>query len=100
MAFAIQRDILDAARPVEKERHDLRRSIVVATATDGYVAVFSWAEFYLSPIGEGAIVVFERDGAPLAANEGPFALESLKDAQAGPRHVKWLERIELRRVGN
>ena len=94
------RDVIAAAKPVEKERHDLRRSIVVATATDGYQTVFSWAELFLSPIGDGAMVVFERDGAPLAANEGPFAIVSLKDSQPGPRHVKWLERLELRRVAN
>ena len=99
-AGVLLRDVIAAAKPVEKERHDLRRSIVVATATDGYVAVFSWAELFLSPIGDGAMVVFERDGAPLAANEGPFAIVSLKDTQPGPRHVKWLERLELRRVAN
>ena len=31
----------------------LRRSVVIATARDGYKAVFSWAELYLSPIGDG-----------------------------------------------
>ena len=77
-----------------------QRARVVGTATDGYVAVFSWAELFLSPIGDGAMVVFERDGASLAANEGPFAIVSLKDTQPGPRHVKWLERLELRRVAN
>jgi DMSO/TMAO reductase YedYZ molybdopterin-dependent catalytic subunit len=99
-AGVLLRDVLAAARPVEKERHDLRRSIIVATATDGYQAVFSWAELFLSPIGDGAIVVFERDGAPLAASEGTLALVSLKDTQPGPRHVKWLERIEIRRVAD
>ncbi len=99
-AGVLLRDVIAAAKPVEKERHDLRRSIVVATATDGYMTVFSWAELFLSPIGEGAMVVFERDGAPLAASEGPFAIVSLKDTQPGPRHVKWLERLELRRVAN
>jgi DMSO/TMAO reductase YedYZ molybdopterin-dependent catalytic subunit len=94
------RDVIAAAKPVERERHDLRRSIVVATATDGYRTVFSWGELFLSPIGDGAMVVFERDGAPLAANEGPFAIVSLKDTQPGPRHVKWLERLELRRVAD
>ncbi len=92
------RDVLAAAKPVEKERHDLRQSIVVATATDGYKAVFSWAELLLSPIGDGAFVIFERDGAPLAPNEGPLALVSLRDTQPGPRHVKWLAKIELVRV--
>ena len=47
-------------------------------------------------IGEGAMIVYERDGAPLADNEGPLALVSLKDLRPGPRHVKWLQSIELR----
>jgi DMSO/TMAO reductase YedYZ molybdopterin-dependent catalytic subunit len=92
------RDVLTSAKPVEKERHDLRRSIVVVTASDGYQAVFSWAELYLSSIGDGALIIFERDGAALPASEGPLALVSLHDTQPGPRHVKWLEKIEIRRV--
>jgi len=99
-AGVLLRDVLAAAKPVERERHDLRRSIVVATATDGYKAVFSWAELFLSPIGDGAMVIFERDGASLPASEGPLAIVSLKDTQPGPRHVKWLERLEVRRVGD
>ena len=94
------RDVIAAAKPVEKERHDLRRSVVVVTARDGYTVVFSWAELFLSPIGAGAMVVLERDGEPLAPNEGPLALVSLRDSQPGPRHVKWLEKIELRRVSD
>ena len=94
------RDVLTSAKPVEKDRHDLRRSIVIATATDGYQAVFSWAELFLSPIGEGALVIFQRDDAPLPASEGPLALVSLRDTQPGPRHVKWLAKIELRRIGD
>ena len=94
------RDVLASAKLIEKERHDLRRSIVVVSATDGYQAVFSWAELFLSPIGDGALVIFERDGAPLPASEGPLALLSLRDLQPGPRHVKWLEKIEIRRIGD
>ena len=94
------RDVLNSAKLIEKERHDLRRSIVVATATDGYQAIFSWAELFVSPIGDGALVIFERDGAPLPANEGPLALVSLRDTQPGPRHVKWLAKLEIRRVSD
>jgi len=90
------RDVLDRAKLTEKNRFDLRRSVVIATATDGYRAVFSWAELYLSPIGDGALVVYERDGAALADTEGPLALVSLKDTRTGPRHVKWLRSIEVR----
>jgi hypothetical protein len=46
------------------------------------------------------MVIFERDGAPLSSSEGPLAIVSLKDRQPGPRHVKWLERIEIRRIAN
>ena len=94
------RDVLERAKPVEKDRFDLRKSIAIVTASDGYRAVFSWAELYLSPIGDGALVVYERDGAPLADAEGPLALVSLKDTRPGPRHVKWLRSVELRVVGD
>ena len=99
-AGVLLRDVLTSAKPVEKQRHDLRRSIVVATASDGYQAVFSWAELFLSPIGDGALVIFERDGAPLPESEGPLALVSLRDTQPGPRHVKWLQKIDIRRVAD
>jgi hypothetical protein len=41
-------------------------------------------------------VVYERDGKALVDDEGPLALMSLKDTRPGPRHVKWLQSIELR----
>jgi DMSO/TMAO reductase YedYZ molybdopterin-dependent catalytic subunit len=94
------RDVLDRAGPVEKHRFDMRRSIIIATASDGYRAVFSWAELYLSPMGDGVLVVYERDGAPLSDDEGRIALISLKDSRPGPRHVKWLQAIELRTLAD
>jgi len=94
------RDVLDRAKPVERNRLDFRRSVVIATASDGYRAVFSWAELYLSPIGDGVLVVYGRDGAPLADDEGRISLVSLKDTKPGPRHVKWLQSIELRVLGD
>jgi DMSO/TMAO reductase YedYZ molybdopterin-dependent catalytic subunit len=94
------RDVLERAKPVERKRLDFRKSIVIATASDGYRAVFSWAELYLSPIGDGALVVYERDGTPLADDEGKIALVSLKDTRPGPRHVKWLQSVELRVLGD
>ena len=81
-----------AARPAPKHRRRIRDRRLQA--------IFSWAELFLSPLGDGAIVVFERDGAPLPASEGPLAIVSLNDTQPGPRHVKWLERIEIRRVAD
>jgi DMSO/TMAO reductase YedYZ molybdopterin-dependent catalytic subunit len=90
------RDVLDRAKPAERNRFDLRRSVVIATASDGYRAVFSWAELYLSPIGEGVLIVYQRNGAALTDDEGPLALVSLNDTRPGPRHVKWLRSLEVR----
>jgi DMSO/TMAO reductase YedYZ molybdopterin-dependent catalytic subunit len=92
------RDVLNAAKLTEGDRLDLRRTIIVATASDGYKAVFSWAEMFNTAIGDGVLVVYERDGAPLGDDEGRIALVSLKDTRPGPRHVKWLSSIAVVRV--
>jgi DMSO/TMAO reductase YedYZ molybdopterin-dependent catalytic subunit len=94
------RDVLDRAKLTERQPRGLRKSIAVVTAKDGYRTVFSWAELYLSPIGDGVLLVYERDAAPLDEEEGPIALISLKDASPGPRHVKWLQSIDVRSVDN
>jgi hypothetical protein len=36
--------VLNRAKPVERDPRGFRRSIVIATARDGYKAIFSWAE--------------------------------------------------------
>lgn len=87
---------VDDLKPLPEQRMDFRKSAVIATASDGYRVVFSWSELYLSPIGDGALVVYERDGAPLDDSEGRIAPVSLKDTRPGPRHVKWLQSLELR----
>jgi len=57
--------------------------------------VFSWAELFVSPIGDSVVVVYERDGAPLPDNEGRIALIAATDR--GPaRHVKWLRSLIVR----
>jgi DMSO/TMAO reductase YedYZ molybdopterin-dependent catalytic subunit len=91
-------DLLEEADIRQDERHALRRSYVVAVASDGYQAVFSWGELFNTPVGRGVLVAFERDAAPLRDGEGRIALVSLADERAGARHVKWLTRIDVRRV--
>jgi DMSO/TMAO reductase YedYZ molybdopterin-dependent catalytic subunit len=91
-------DLLREADIRQDAQHALRRTYVVATATDGFKAVFSWGELFNTPIGRGVIVAYERDGAPLRDGEGRITLVSLGDERPGTRHVKWLERIEVRRL--
>lgn len=99
-AGCLLRDVLNTAKLTEGGRNDLRRTIIVATASDGYKAVFSWGELFNSSIGDGVLVVYERDGAPLGDAEGRIALVSLKDTRPGPRHVKWLATVDVVRVAD
>lgn len=92
------RDVLNLVKLKEPEPRGLRKSLILASARDGYKVVFSWAELYLTPIGDGVYVVYERDGAPLLPGEGPLALVSLADTSPGPRHVRWLQRIDVRMI--
>ena len=89
------RDVLNAAKPTEGKPRDLRKSYVVATASDGYEVVFSWGELFISPAGDSVFVVYERDGAALADDEGRIALIALGDLRPA-RHVKWLRKLTLR----
>jgi hypothetical protein len=89
------RDVLAAAKPVENKPRELRKSYVVATASDGYEVVFSWAELFVSPVGDNAFVVYERDGSPLPDDEGRIALVVFTDVRP-VRHVKWLKALTLR----
>lgn len=91
-------DVLEEADIRRDARLALRRTYIVASATDGFQVVFSWAELFNTSVGGGVLVAFERDGAPLRDGEGRIALVSLADDRPGTRHVKWLSRIEVRRA--
>jgi DMSO/TMAO reductase YedYZ molybdopterin-dependent catalytic subunit len=94
------RALLEQAALAERDRSDWRKSVVIAIARDGYRVVFSWPELFNTESGAQVMVVYERDGAPLGAGEGPIALSAPGDIKTGPRHVKWLERIEVRVLRN
>lgn len=93
-------DILDQAKILAPGHNDVKKLAIIATASDGYKAVFSWNELFNSPIGEGVMVFFEKDGQPLADSEGRIAMVSSKDSRTGPRHVKWLQNIEVKRIAD
>jgi len=92
------RDLLDEAKIVTADHNTVKKLAIVATATDGYKVVFSWSELFNSPVGDGVLVLFARDGKPLGSEEGPLALISGKDLRMGPRHVKWLQSVEVRQI--
>ena len=92
------RTIVQKAAVVSKDHNDVKKLAIIAAASDGYKVVFSWSEIFNSPLGDGIIVFFEKDGAPLADNEGQLALISTGDTRTGPRHVKWLQSITVSKI--
>lgn len=90
------RSLIERAGLAVEGRDGWKTLIVVATATDGYRAVFSWPEIANTPVGDGVLVLFERDGQPLPVREGAIALMSTTDRMLGARHVRHLARIEVR----
>ena len=92
------RDVLEQAGIVSQSHFDFKKMVVVLSASDGYRIVFSWSELFKSPVGDGVLVFFEKNGQALADNEGRFALVSTQDADTSSRYVKWLKAIDVRRV--
>ena len=93
------RDLIDRAG-LAPDRRAVRHSVILLTARDGYRASFSWGELYNSALGDGVILVRSQDGRDFLAADGLPALRSLQDTRSGPRHVRWLERIEVRVLGD
>ncbi|MCS4309191.1 hypothetical protein M2404_003561 [Rheinheimera pacifica] len=92
------RDILAKAKIISREHNELKKVVIIATASDDYKAVFSWNELFNSELGEGVLVFFEKDGLPLNDFEGRIALVSSKDTRTGPRHVRWLKQINVVKI--
>lgn len=90
------KELLEKANIVQTNHKD-RNFYIVARATDDYKATFSWAEIFNNPTGEHIYVLFEENDAPIK-EQGDMILVCTNDIQTGPRHVYWLESIEVKRV--
>lgn len=92
------RAVLERAQLAIADHNTVKKLAIIAAASDGYQVVFSWSELFNAELGDAVLVLFERDGQPLPAAEGPLALVSGKDLHTGPRHVKWLRSVEVRQI--
>ena len=70
---------------------------VLATAGDGYQALFSLAELDPAFGGSQVIVADTIDGKPLFAYQGPFRIVSPRDTR-GARSIRMLQRLEVVRL--
>ena len=92
------RALIGAAEPAFAQRTDFKRVAIVAESREGYRALFSWNELFNSAVGDGVIVAWDCEAAPLPEPAGPFALVSLHDRATGPRFVQRLAAIELHKL--
>lgn len=88
------RALLDQAG-LAPDRHAVRRSYVLLTAQDGYQTVFSWGELYNTRGGDDVLVLLHHGDDDLLARDGFPSLRSLQDVRPGPRHVRWLNSVEV-----
>lgn len=90
------KDILKKAQ-IKQLNHKDRNFYIVARASDGYKATYSWSEIFNNSTGENTYVIFEENGLPIA-NRGSMILNTNNDIKTGIRHVIWLKSIEVNRV--
>lgn len=91
------KDILDSAKvnlPTKKSRGEF---IVYIKATDGYKVVYAYNELYYGPAALNTWLVFQKNGEDLLS-DGRFVIHCASDSVSGPRHVKWVQSIEIKRV--
>ena len=91
------RDVLEKANIKLATMKDRNKILVAAHATDGYVALFAYHELFNNPTGEQVWLLFEENGKPIEA-DGAIVLICKNDRITGPRHVKWLSRIEVKSI--
>lgn len=92
------KDILTEADIVTQSKRDLNKMYIQVIASDGYAVVFSYNELFNTNNGDRVIVFYKKNNQFLEDYEGKIALISLDDNQNGVRHVKWLEKIIVKKI--
>ncbi|WP_084813361.1 molybdopterin-dependent oxidoreductase [Desulfogranum japonicum] len=88
-------DVINLADVIAAGHNDTKKMFIIARSDDGYTTVFSWQELFNTVVGEGVLILLEKDGVPLYGGHGPADLISGRDFLSGPRYVKRLARIEI-----
>ena len=92
-------DIIHSAKVLITDHNDTKKMFVIVSSDDGYKTVFSWQEVFNTSVGDGIMVLLEREGKPLYNGNGSVDLFSARDYLTGPRYVKQLADVEIVMVG-
>lgn len=88
-------DIINQAGVVTRDHNDTKKMYVVAASDDGYTTLFSWQELFNTTVGEGVIVVLEKENRKVYAADGRVDLFSTGDFLSGGRYVKRLANLKI-----
>jgi hypothetical protein len=88
-------DIINQADMLITDHNDTKKMFIIAASDDGYKTVFSWQEIFNTAVGDGIMVILEKNGRPLYGGAGPVDLFSAQDHLSGPRYVKQLANVEI-----
>jgi hypothetical protein len=89
-------DIINRTNVVITDHNDTKKMFIIASSSDGYRTVFSWQEMFNTSVGEGVMVVLEKDDKSVYEDHGSVDLFSARDFLTGPRYVKRLANIEIK----
>lgn len=90
-------EILSKAKISLAKEKDRGKYVVVVTASDGYTVSFTYNELMFAAAGKNTYLLFEEDGKPIDKS-GPFIVLCTSDLITGPRHVKWVKEITVKKI--
>jgi DMSO/TMAO reductase YedYZ molybdopterin-dependent catalytic subunit len=90
-------DIIRKAGVKMEDHKDRGKYYIVVTATDHYQVVFGYDEVMFGADAAAAYLMLEVNGKAMG-NNGPYIIACPGDKVTGPRYIKMVQEIEVRKI--